>query len=215
MITLAGYPVIRGRISFPEVGTWVTVADIAADGIPQGKVVIDDGAGTQLHGCVIPPGGVLGTKSSVRVVGGAGGIRKTQESRPFRSATLATVLSAILGDAGETQSREIYPNVLTKFVKFWSTQAGTGGSNLSTLCETFGFQWRVKPDGKIWVGTKTEEMITPGEALITAGEPSLGRYRVAPEGLWLQPGMTQSSARVARVIYDIGDTIRATYWIDA
>lgn len=212
MIKLAGIPVLAGsRISMPLVGTWVGTFRLATMAPPTGPVTVDDGAGSRLIGTVTRSG-VIGAQSSVRVVGGAGGLAKEQASKPFRFATFATIFAAILSQAKERQHTAIYPTTLTKAIQLWSTQQATGGANLSTLCEHFGFEWRVKPDGTVWAGPPSEPVTTPGEALIEDGEPAAGRYCVAPEGLWLIPGMTQSRGRVTRVVYDIRDTLRATYW---
>jgi hypothetical protein len=215
MITVNRIPVLPGsKISMSLVGTWVGTFRLSSLTIPSGQVTIDDGAGSQLIGQVIPPGGMIGPQASIRVVGGAGGLAKEQASSPYRLATFATVFAAILAAAGERQHTAIYPTTLAKTLQSWSTQRASAGTNLSTLCQHFGFEWRVKPDGGVWAGPPSEGVNTPGEALIEDGEPSVGRFKVAPEGLWLLPGMTQSRGRVARVIYDVQDTLRATYWID-
>jgi hypothetical protein len=212
MITLAGAAVLEGRLSLPRGGNWVAQLELGADEAPTGPVDLDDGEGSVFTGTVIRSG-MIGPRAHCEVVGGTAGLRRKQAPQHFRTTTVGQVVAAILAAAGEQADPNTLPSSTSTALGFWSTQEASGGANLESLCSKHGLLWRVRPSGKVWVGPPTEGLESPGEAYVLDGNAGAPCFLCAPDGFWLLPGMEQSRGIVERVEYDVGEHLRARYWV--
>lgn len=211
MITLNGSAVVEGKLVLPESGCWRAwlTYDQAAEA--EGQVELSDGE-TDYIGQSLKTG-VIGTRGTVRVVGGSGGLRNEQAAEHFQATTVGAVLDAILSAAGESADPFIFPTSRTRSLPYWSTLTASGGANLETLADKNDMFWRVRPSGNVWLGPKTEGLSAPADVEVIHARPHNGIYMTAPDGLWLQPGMEQSFGRVTRVEYLFSEKLRAKVWV--
>jgi hypothetical protein len=155
--------VVRGILTMPRLGAWQAALWLDADAAPAGKVEISAGSLTLIGTAYRPhdDGGNLheqGGLVRLRVVAGAGGLRKLARAKHYVSPTGRLVLAELAGDAGEAVSPTADASVLgATLVPAWTTMGLETGPMITALCEELAPEasWRLLPDGTIWVGNET------------------------------------------------------------
>lgn len=111
-----------------------------------------------------------------RLVAGAGGLEKPLEPQEWpQGAAVQQVLSAILTAGGETQAADINPDLLSRVVPQWSFTQGTVLSALSALAQYLGVIWRIRDDGRIWLGVPVPAAATAPDYILTEIDPEAGQ----------------------------------------
>lgn len=205
-------PILEGAITVPRVGAWFADITTSPLDVSEGDTVTIFDGGTEWIGTVTS-GSLYQSRTTVRVVGGAGGLRSTIGAEHYKAAKVGQVLSSICSATGETASAAIDRAVSTSTLPFWSRYRSTGGTAIDELAAAAGVVWRVLPSGVVWLGSEAEESEAPFEAQVLNYDPGPGTYTIAPEGIGYTPGMTQSAGTISRVEYSISSKLRATYWV--
>lgn len=207
--TLNGLDTTRGDIKLPYAGAWTSEIEMNADEAPTGSVVILL-MGREFRGTVVADpndsASVLSGESGgwyrCRTVGGAGGLDKTIQPVEWSGgATVAAILTQILGAGGEVQSGSIVPALLSKVLPQWSITRNSVGGALSALCETLGIIWRVLDDGTVWIGTPTPTPITPPEYILTEIHPETGVSELDLNSADFSPDHVFDGLTVRQVVY--------------
>lgn len=209
LVTLAGFPVVRGSITFTLTGAWLAdlVVDVENASDVQGAITLSVN-GADLEGTATPQAD-LGNQVSVLMVGGAGGLQTLLGPQGYgESATYKDVLEDALRGGGEALSTDADAAV-TSTVSRWSRVAGTVADAIRQVCAAAGCTWRVLDDGKVWVGTDSWATVTPDHTIV-AEEPARSRMTVAVETLDIRPGTTFGGHRISEAVYRFDDsTLRA------
>lgn len=212
-LTANGMPVLSCTLSMPRVGAWTADLELSADEAPSGKITIEHG-NVKFVGTVVRSGIVSG-RASVRVVGGAGGLRKDASAQSFQNVPLRIPLRDTLGAVGETLSLSVASSLLDRRLEHWTRGAEPAGTAITTLLTHVGASWRVLADGTVWAGDETwpVQRISSAEALDP--DPILGTYTIAPDVFELRPGVTFLGRKVSRVEHTAdGGALRSTYWVE-
>ena len=213
LITANSAPVLSGAISFPRVGAWTADLVVGSQETPDSLQYIDDGNGTIITGTVVE-GGVYQSRTHIRVVGGLAGLRDLVQARHYRFAPVGQILAELCNDAREVPSPLADPAVHSQVLDYWSRPEGTAGHALGALADSIDAYWRVLQDGMVWIGEPSFVFTTLKEQTVLDADPMRSEYIIAPDGLELTVGMEQSAGVLSRIEYTIGDTLRATYWVD-
>lgn len=203
MATANGIDIIDATITMPRIGAWT--ADVTVDGLVTdkltGAVALQEGGASFSGTSVRPPRSWAG-KTSVRVVGGRGGLPKELAAKFYFDAPLVLPLGEIVAAAGEVLAGTSDASITSKHLAKWVRAAGPAGHALTELVENAGAVWRILADGTLWVGVETWPVLEPaGEVMDDAGAD--GRVVFAPERLELRPGVTWQSRRVSHVTHRI------------
>jgi len=182
-ITLNGIPVIRGNLKEPYQGAYTAEVDIEADFAPSGPQQLVILGETFAMSVVAEPddpdlklSGDSGGFQRCLLVAGAGGLRNPIEAdERAQGAIVGDLLQALLQGTGEALADDIDPLLLGQGLAQWSWVAGTVEDALSALCAYLGVVWRVRADGKVWIGTPVATPRTPPEYVITDIAPETGQ----------------------------------------
>lgn len=218
-LTVAGFPVVRGRVTVPRVGPWHAEVRLDADAPPSGAVALSwgDGAATW-SGYVLPTRSgtyATGGPSQVRLVGGAGGLGRALDGASYRSTTPRVVLGQILAAAGERLSGTSPAATLDRSLARWSRSAGTAGAQVDRLALALGVLWRVLPDGSVYVGPSPGGAVDLGaQGSVTRRVPAERLVTVATDAPWtLQVGQTVEGLVVDQIVHHLDpERIRSDLW---
>jgi len=179
--TLNGVPVVSGSIAVPLVGMWTADLAIATDAAETGAATIVVGNLT-LKGTIFRADTFAG-QTRARVIGGAGGWRKTLPAKPYGSpggVTLAMVLQDAAKECGET----VNVSGSNTVGQFYVRPKDLASFTLRTFCPS----WYVDVNGvtqtTAWPTTTVGTPFTP-----TDQRPDEGLIEIATEdyAAWL-PG---------------------------
>lgn len=187
-ITLNGNPCMRGHMKHPYSGAIVGEVQIDAEAKPVGKVTLLLLGRNYICTVVADPKVPTSTLSgedagdfNARLVAGAGGLDKPMLAMEWaQGAVVSQVLSAILTAGGEVQAADIEPSILGMALSQWSLTAGTVLGALSALVDFLalgrpGLVWRIRSDGKVWIGVPVPAAVAPPDYVITAPGPEAGQ----------------------------------------
>lgn len=189
--TLAGYPLMSGHVSMSLSGTWTGTFNIdSEDVLTGGAELILPG---EILRCTVLPGdaggGIVEGINHCRVVGGAGGLRKTVGGQHYYYSIGRDIARHTLGQVGEELSDLIDDDILFVSIEHWMRMAGTAGRAIDILANKLGLEWRVQPDGKVWLGeTAWKEVIVPAD--FTRLSLQEGRIELAADDQTVMPGTT-------------------------
>lgn len=191
ILTANGLPILAARLLRPRVGVWTLdlTVDPGADGIGlSGTVSVTLGAlalaGTVHAGELQPDGTWVG-----RLVGGGGGLGRTIPALALRGCTLADVLGQTLLDAGEVLATG--GAALTQPQRLWQRVEAPASRTVADVARAAGCDWRVEPDGTVWVGTDAWTVSTPSEVTLVAVHPLTQAVTVAGDtAVTIAPGTT-------------------------
>lgn len=208
--------VVTGLIALPRIGVWH--ADLFADSDDQfdvGTAVtigMDDGA-QSLEGTVTRALLYQGMQQ-VRIVGGAAGMQSAGKPKFYSGGTTDDVMKDLASDAGETLADDNDPG---SSLPAWTTITATVGRQLAELIRPLdGVVWRIRADGKLWVGAETwPDSDVPDDEWATLdydhwnGVLHLGM--LAPT---LLPGTVLGLEKIDRVEHRIdGGAVRTSAWV--
>lgn len=165
LITINGFGVIRGVLSFPRVGAWHADLEVDESKAMSGKVTVDIGGGALTLQATISKGGLYNGINSMRIVGGADGMRATVKPKHYVRPQFRLVLSDLLKTAAEVDaggnaaiSSTASTTILNKALSAWTNLALPVGLQLAALIDKAtpsGTAWRMLPDGTLFVGPET------------------------------------------------------------
>lgn len=209
-----GHRILAIEVRMPRRGPWtanVTIDQLELEAEPPTGpfyFVID---GLEFRCTVIPgrSGRSQGGRTTLRVVGGAGGLSHDLEVRNYGggSTTAKTIVGDILRDAGETLSAEADTAILSKRVDAWQRVEGTGRDALNLLLDKLGATWRVLRDGTIWIGVDEWPEVEP-DGTVLDDDWGDGFIVVAPETPTMVPGIVVRGQRVEEVLHTLGESSR-------
>lgn len=222
LTTLQGLPVLELQLTRPMVGNFVVTAEAdyqSSDEDFKGLLELKDEAVT--YNVTAVHSGVISGVARVELVGGNGGLLQDVPPRHFREATVKTVIESLLELAGEQLDDTSTATMMARKLPFWSWGGdpfnNRAGVHLTGITDKLGANWRMLPNGKVWVGT---EAWTPASEELVALEldrnDADGHVLVATETLELGPGVTLAGRRVGRVehSFDRKDSLRTTFWVE-
>jgi hypothetical protein len=189
-ITVNGKRVPAASITLPFYGAWSaelsidTPSSIGEPGAAAELVVGD----LTLHGTIVR-GGVFAGDQGARIVGGAGGWRKSIAPKGYTQAA-GVRLSLVLEDAARAVGESVVVATERTLGTSWARRAGKAERMLTRLT---GGAWWVDAAGKTQTAARATEAITTPFTVIKRSN-SQGRIEVATESIasW-QPGRTFTS----------------------
>lgn len=181
--TANGNEVLRGNVKLPYEGAITAEIEYNADARLTGAVSLVLLGRSFTCSVVADPNdpelalsGDTGGFFRSRLVAGAGGLEKPLEPQEWpQGAAVQQVLSAILTAGGETQAADINPDLLSRVVPQWSFTQGTVLSALSALAQYLGVIWRIRDDGRIWLGVPVPAAATAPDYILTEIDPEAGQ----------------------------------------
>lgn len=207
--TLDRESVLRATLTVPLLGAWTLDVETDTARTITGRVAFVAN-GTTWSGTVVRGGVEAGTWRG-RLVGGAGGLRRTLPARAYRSVTARTIAEGILSEAGEQLAENAnLDTILTN----WSRPGLTGAELLALLVGYLSLGWRVQPDGAVWVGAESWPLYA-GEIEELGRDPQRGLVTAAIDAPTLLPGTTLGvdADFVAGVVYTFEGRLRASVWL--
>lgn len=159
-------------------------------------------------------------QARVRVVGGAGGFDRVQETRDYRGYTADRIAEDILKDAGETLGAGW--TMFSTYCPHWLRVTTTARENLRRVMRlTDRYRWRAARDGTIALhhdlyDTEPPDDFYDRDEVI---HPQEGFATIAPATTALEPGQLAyvfgELRRVDRIVYRVGNEsmrLRADLW---
>lgn len=190
-ITLNGQIVVSGSILIPPVGAWVADVVMAATGDVSSPCTLVVGDLT-LIGTVYRSASFAGSKSA-RIIGGAGGWRKTIPKRGY-SHDAGVLASTVLIDAARESGETIVVDSDRQLGSSWAREDGAKAER--TLHLVTGGQWWIDPAGVTQTKARDTSLITtPFTAVAWSG--GKGSFEIASEFIsdW-QPGRTFTAPNI-------------------
>lgn len=230
LLTVNGFPIIKGSIRLPRVGVWSADVHVDTQTAVSGPVTVttDDGS-FSLKG-VAYRSGIFQSTLSMRIIGGAGGLSPAPGGvdaplppKHYQGCVLKLVLSDILTACGETLSTTADTTILNLFLKNWVRLAGPGKLAVSRLLDSIATSWRILGDGTFWVGTDTYPAAPNTQFDVLERNFGEGRILIGTARPFLFPGTTltitisgtQSIQNVSNVVHEIyQDRIRTEVWFE-
>ncbi len=194
--TVNGLRATLVALTLPRVGAWVADVELDSAEVLTGaaSLAID---GQTWAGFVVR-GGVFGGVWRGRIVGGAGGLSRVLPAIAQRGGTLGTALADVLRAAGETIAADA--GSLSDVRGLWHRLAAPAQSAIADVASSAGFAWRVRADGRVWLGAETWPAFVPAGAVDVLEEfPEAGRLVLSGAIVDIAPGMTLTLPRGAPV----------------
>jgi len=205
-ITANGFPVLAGDIVVPQRGAWVASIVVGTEE-PLGDTV--EVAGFVGHAYRSQ---VFGSTTSVRVVGGFGGLRNVIPAKGYQLVPAVQVAQDIAADCGEVLLPS--PELSTVLVH-WARPKGSGERALTQLADHLGTQWRVTPEGAIsFAADAFLPVESEGVAINFDGADGQIELGVSEIDLTLQPGVSYDGRKIHAVVHKIGGALRTTLHFD-
>jgi len=207
--TVAGYRVLEAVVRMTPRGAWF--ADVVSDEAPTtlAGVVVFDAPGATLTGSVVRCGDYsvgMTNRTSMRLVGGRGGLSKPLAPTTLRKVTPSAIASATCRAAGEVLSTSATFPAGT--LDAWARIAGTAGAAFDALCDEQAIStWTVLDDGSIWFGAYAWQPspLDAADPPITSmdSDAGIGWATYAVDSLAARPGQTIGGIRIAAVEHRI------------
>lgn len=214
---------IRGRISLPLTGAWTADLSIdpatSASDLPifGSRVTLSLGEGDfTLAGTVKRVNNAFDVVY-MRLIGGAGGLTTQLQPKDYQNVTFGLVLSDVLSQCGETLSQATPAAVQGIQLPFWTIPLTQGFQALAELVSEASVQsggdpvnWRVLPDGTIFVGVEQWPDATMATFDQMSWSPHQLSTRIFSENPSVTPGEVWQSAKVTDVAHRVDpETSRA------
>jgi hypothetical protein len=204
-----GVRLLDATVRMPRRGEWtalVTIDQLELDAQPPTGPFWFEIEKIEFRCSVVPgrSGRSQGGRTSLRVVGGAGGLSHDLDVRNYGATTVKTVVDDILRDAGETLSAEADTAVLEKRLDSWQRVKGQGRDALSLLT-TFlriGATWRILRDGTVWIGVDAWPEVEP-DGTVQDDDWGDGSILLAPDTPTMVPGVVVRGQRVEEVLHHL------------
>lgn len=219
LITCAGADVLSARITIPLRGAWFAELEIADAGegakAPSGRVAISaPDVSLELSGTVVT-GGRFHGRTSVQVVGGAGGLTKVLPARFYRGVQTRTVLNDTLSSGGEKLSSTSDTEITGRPVAAWSRPFGPISATLEAVtARTSGACWRTLRAGDVWIGVP-QFGATNLEIEYRDQDFDLKTFDFAADIMSLDPNVMLDGRKIVQVQYSLtGNGLRGTAWYE-
>lgn len=211
-----GLPLLEAVIQQPIIGAWHANLQLSGQTVLDSAVTItiDDIAFT---GTAIPNrSGLSGSRSIVKVVGGAGGLSNTLPARNYANGvSVRTVVGDILREAGETLSASSDEAVLSTSLPKWQRVQGAASRALVAILDEVGAIWRVERDGTVLVTVEAFPETTVDHALVDE-DWSAGVILIRPQAPDLLPGVTFLGQQIRFVRHVVtGSSIRTEAYLQS
>lgn len=170
----------------PRVGMWTADVTLDADAGPDGGCTLTlDGvswAGGVVRGAVV--NGVWRGR-----LAGAPALLGTAPATALRGATLALVLRELAGALGLGLATDL--GALDAAAPAWHRHEGQGSQAVADIARAAGYAWRVRADGRVWMGPEAWPTFTPASPVDVVDElAEAGRLTLAGDTLGILPGQT-------------------------
>lgn len=185
--TLAGNQIVRGSVTIPMYGTWTADVWLADATVLEGTVSLV--IGDLSLKSTITRGGPYTGQASYRLVGGAGGWRKTvMIERPYQTP-FGVKASNVLKDVAARVGEVVSVTSDRTLGQFWTVERAPAARALQQI----GISWWVREDGVTIVGPRATPTITSPFEVLRA-DLEKGRVEVATDNpaAWI-PGAKFSS----------------------
>lgn len=213
VLLVNGKSAIEATIVMPLTGAWwAEVALDDRDPPNAGDAVSLEAEGQTWKGSVFRAGQARGT-TLLRVVGGAGGLRKVLPPKFYTSTALRTPLQDALREAGERLASSTSSADTSTEPPFWTRLEGSTAEALRQLAQHAGANWRVLADGTVWFGKEKWRAVSMDVEALDE-DPQAGRLVMWMEKPTLVPGVSLNGKHVAKVEHRIGERIRTNVWFD-
>lgn len=170
----------------PRVGMWTADVTLDADAGPDGGCTLTlDGvswAGGVVRGAVV--NGVWRGR-----LAGAPALLGAAPATALRGATLALVLRELAGAMGLGLAADL--GALDAAAPAWHRHEGQGSQAVADIARAAGYAWRVRADGRVWMGPEAWPTFTPASPVDVVDElAEAGRLTLAGDTLGILPGQT-------------------------
>jgi hypothetical protein len=198
-VTANDLGVVEAIVSLPRVGAWVATLDVDAESPERltGAVTIAFGREASFVGTRFAGGGAYG-RAELTIVGGGGGLATELPPQAYLSVPLRVPLGDVVRGAGEALADDVDPAVLNRILPAWVRGRGKASHALDALASAAGVGWRVRADGKVWLGVETWPA-SSSTAETLRDHPRLRMLELAEEVPRLLPGTTFGGKRVSVV----------------
>lgn len=147
------------------------------------------------------------------IAGGPDALDDVVSARSFDQATLKQIAADTLAN-GASLSQTSTPAVVgvrLDYTRVLDTMLGA----VKALAGFTGADWRVLPDGSMWLGTDTYPTLLDFDATVLDADGASGTVLVAVDSLALRPGVTWRGYRVSDVehSFSAAESLRTTVWI--
>jgi hypothetical protein len=173
--SINGLVVVKAFVTLPSSGVWTADVWLPADGDLSGAVTLKI-AGLTLVGTVVRGGSYAGS-AAYRIVGGAGGWRKSLEPKVYRNdqgVKLSLVLGDLARETGETVSLGTDASLGPAFVRRRAEAS-------RVLREVVPGGWWVAPDGTTQIRPRVSSAVDPKTYQVVNYEPLTGIANIATE----------------------------------
>lgn len=205
-LTIDNRSVIQGRLQLPARGPWWGEFTLDAnEALEQGqRVTVRSATGFELVATVQKCEVVYGVPQ-VRIIGGRGGLNRTVAAQWHTGPglTARTVLTSWADAAGEQLSGTIASELLSRSVARWVRAKGRSIDALDALADALGVNWRVLPDGTVWLGVEQSAEVEAFEHDVVARRVATGCVELVVDApaAQLLPGRTFEGRKIGTVEY--------------
>ena len=214
MLRCNGAPVLKLALSLPRIGNWS--ADVEYDyqtTLAVGDSVTLEDNGLSWNGTVKRTGR-NGARRHARVVGGKSKLGTELPPKSYVGTTARSIVADILSAAGETLERTSGGEPFNVVPTYWTRAGFSAGTELARICAMIGADWRMLPEGTVWVGVESYPLQKFAHEEIEAS-PESASYVIGSERLELRPGVTFDGRRVSRVEHIVTEkSARTVYWTE-
>jgi hypothetical protein len=209
-----GLPALEAAITIPRLGVPSFDLSLAGEGPASGPIEVE--LGELVWKGTVRRSGMARGITTLRAVGGAGGLTRVLEPRSYQGAPVRIPLTDIARDAGETLSAACDPAPLGIVLPKWSRFQQSASFALAALLSQAGSPaWRVLADGAIWVGAETWPETKLEDATIVGESPHRGSLDLFAPTPAVFPGETFEGRRVSVVEHRVSDRRLVTrLWLE-
>jgi hypothetical protein len=194
--------VSSGQIDLPLTGIWMADVKMGDQVAPDVGTYVTATLRDTAMPAMVATSELVDGIVHMRLIGGKGGLGNTSRPKHYHAPLLRHVLADLLRDAGETLSPTSSASVLSLSLEAWTTLRRPTGATLAALCAVAGANWRVLPDGTVWIGVETWPEST-AQVRSLARDGAAASNTLGTDGPEVWPGTTLNGRRVDGVIYDL------------
>lgn len=170
----------------PRVGMWTADVATDADAGPDGACTLTLDGVSWVGGVV--RGAVANGVWRGRLAG-APALLGAAPATALRGATLALVLRELAGAMGLGLAADL--GALDAAAPAWHRHEGQGSQAVADIARAAGYAWRVRADGRVWMGPEAWPTFTPASPVDVVDElAEAGRLTLAGDTLGILPGQT-------------------------
>jgi hypothetical protein len=193
---------ISAVVSHPLTGAWTSECVIDShDALTVGDTVSILVADIMEFKGTVTRAGAYGGRSEIRVIGGANGLSKVINGKSYKKPTLGLILTDILSEAGETLTAGIDSAILSYPFPHWCRATNPARRELVLLLAERDNNWRILPNGEVWVGTDDWTDSDIDEYVIETTDSKAGRIVIGSERPTLSPGEVFEEKRIQTIVH--------------